>query len=77
MPDSRRMPAAVLIANWVPNPAPDFGANPTPYIVLMFVGFVIGVFGHLAKSKTLIALGIGFIFLATFVLPLATNALKS
>jgi hypothetical protein len=59
------------------NPNPTFGASPTPFIVLMVAGFVIGVFGHITKIKGLIALGIGMIFLATFLLPLITNVLKS
>ena len=59
------------------NPNPTFGASPTPFIVLMVAGFVIGVFGHITKIKGLIALGIGMIFLATFLLPLITNVVKS
>lgn len=59
------------------NPNPTFGASPTPFVVLMIVGFVIGVIGHITRTKGLIALGIGLIFLATFLLPLITNVLKS
>jgi hypothetical protein len=59
------------------NPNPTFGASPTPFVVLMIVGFVIGVIGHITRIKGLIALGIGMIFLATFLLPLITNVLKS
>ena len=43
----------------------------------MVAGFVIGVFGHIIRAKGLVALGIGMIFLATFLLPLITNVLKS
>jgi len=43
----------------------------------MIAGFVIGVFGHIVRAKGLVALGIGLIFLATFVLPLAANILRS
>jgi hypothetical protein len=35
------------------------------------------VFGHITRTKGLVALGIGMIFLATFLLPLITNVLKS
>ena len=59
------------------NPNPTFGASPTPFVVLMVVGFVIGVVGHITRIKGLIALGIGMIFLATFLLPLITNVVKS
>jgi hypothetical protein len=49
---------------------PTFSANPWPFIALMAAGFVIGVFGHIARSRSAVALGIGLIFLGTFVLPL-------
>lgn len=55
------------------DPSPEFGADPRPFVALMIVGFVIGVAGHIVKAKTLVALGIGMIFLATFLLPLAAN----
>jgi hypothetical protein len=59
------------------DPNPTFGASPTPFIVLMVAGFVVGVIGHITRVKGLIALGIGMIFLATFLLPLITNVIKS
>jgi len=43
----------------------------------MLVGFVIGIFGHISKTKSLIALGIGLIFMGTFVIPLIINITKS
>jgi hypothetical protein len=36
----------------------------------MAVGFVVGAVGHVYKSKTLVATGIGLIFMATLGLPL-------
>jgi hypothetical protein len=59
------------------DPNPTFGASPTPFIVLMVAGFVIGVIGHMVRAKGLVAVGIGLIFLATFLLPLITNVIKS
>jgi hypothetical protein len=59
------------------DPNPTFGASPTPFIVLMIMGFVIGVIGHIVRAKGLVAIGIAMIFLATFLLPLITNVLKS
>jgi F0F1-type ATP synthase assembly protein I len=59
------------------DPNPTFGASPTPFIVLMIMGFVVGVIGHIVRAKGLVALGIAMIFLATFLLPLVTNVLKS
>jgi hypothetical protein len=52
---------------------PSFGADPTPFVVMMPAGFVIGVIGHVVKIRFLILLGIGLIFLACFLLPLAAN----
>jgi hypothetical protein len=59
------------------DPNPSFGADPTPFVILMVMGFVVAVFGHIVRAKGLVALGIGMIFLATFLLPLLTNVLKS
>ena len=59
------------------DPNPSFGASPTPFIILMVAGFAIGVFGHIVRAKGLVALGIGMVFLATFLLPLVTNVIKS
>jgi hypothetical protein len=47
-----------------------FESDPLPYIVLMGIGFLVGVTGHVYKSKTAIATGIGMIFVATLLLPL-------
>jgi hypothetical protein len=47
-----------------------FEPDPLPFIVLMGIGFVLGVGGHIYKSKTAIAAGIGMIFVATILLPL-------
>ena len=68
---------AGLIHAFFYDPNPTFGASPTPFIVLMVAGFVIGVIGHITRTKGLVALGIGMIFLATFLLPLITNVVKS
>ena len=47
-----------------------FDPSPVPFIVLMGAGFVIGVAGHVYRSKTAVATGIGMIFVATLLLPL-------
>jgi hypothetical protein len=59
------------------DPTPEFGTDPRPFVAMMIAGFVIGIFGHIVRVKALVALGIGLIFLATFLLPLAANVLKS
>lgn len=42
-----------------------------PYLALMVLGFAVGIFGHMSRSKAMVAIGIGMIFLATLLLPLA------
>ena len=68
---------APLLAAFFYDPSPEFGANPTPFVLMMVAGFVIGVAGHVMRSRSTVALGIGLIFLATFLLPLITNVVKS
>ena len=55
-----------------PDLAPDQGlqADPTPYLILFGAGFLIGAIGHLTRTKSLVALGVGMVFLATLILPL-------
>ena len=57
-------------------PLAAFDPSPVPFVVLMAVGFLLGGIGHLYQSKTLIAAGIGLIFLGTLVLPLLINLSK-
>jgi hypothetical protein len=47
-----------------------FDPDPLSFIVLMGIGFVVGVGGHVYRSKTAVAAGIGMIFVATILLPL-------
>jgi hypothetical protein len=51
-----------------------FSPSPVPFIVLMTLGFVVGVTGHVYRSRPLVATGIGLIFIATLLLPLAIYA---
>lgn len=46
------------------------------YLVTMLVGFVIGIWGHAAKSRVAVAIGVALIFLATVILPLALNVFE-
>ena len=39
--------------------------SPTPFLLLMVFGFLVGCAGHLYKSPTTVAIGIGIAFLAT------------
>ena len=56
----------IPIADIIPSGDPAVGG----YIGLMLFGFVVGIFGHIIKSNTLIATGIALIFIAVLVLPL-------
>ena len=47
-----------------------FTPAPEPFIALMFLGFLVGVAGHVYKKQTLVAIGIGLVFLATLLIPL-------
>ena len=60
----------LLPADVLPTGEPALGG----YIALMFIGFLIGIAGHIVRSNTLIATGIGLIFLAVLVLPLVFHA---
>ena len=55
-----------------PDLSPDrsLQTDPTPYLILFGAGFVTAAFGHLTRTKFLIALGLLMVFLATVGLPL-------
>jgi hypothetical protein len=44
-------------------------SSPQPVVTLMLVGFGIGIFGHLAGSKVLVAVGIALVFAAGLLAP--------
>ena len=54
-----------------PDQRGDFEISPTFFIVLLVLGFVIGTFGHLIKSRTLVAAGVTMVFAATVFIPIA------
>ena len=51
-----------------------FSPSPVPFIALMALGFLVGVTGHVYRSRPLVLSGIGMIFVATLLLPLALYA---
>ena len=58
-------------------PVADFLPRSTgPYVSLMIAGFLVAVFGHMAKSRWLVAIGVLMIFLATLLFPLAIHVLE-
>jgi len=64
------------LATFFYDPDPSFGHDPRTFVAMMLAGFVVGIGGHIFRSKLAVALGIALIFLATFLLPLATNILE-
>ena len=55
-----------------PDLTPDksLQADPTHYLILLGIGFVLAVFGHISRVKPLIATGILLIAMATVILPI-------
>ena len=54
----------------------DFPVDPSLFFVLFGIGFAVGVLGSLVRSRTLVAAGIGVVFVSTalfFVLSLKAN----
>jgi hypothetical protein len=47
--------------------------SPTPYVALMLIGFAVGVLGHLAGARWLVAAGIALIFLGALLFPFLAN----
>jgi hypothetical protein len=43
--------------------------SPGPYVVLMLIGFAVGVLGHLSRFRWLIVAGIALIFVGAALLP--------
>ena len=54
-----------------PEQTGDFRISPTFFLALVVFGFLVGTFGHIIKSKTLIIVGVLMIFGGTVVIPLA------
>jgi hypothetical protein len=42
-----------------------------PFVALLAIGFLVGILGHAMNSTGLVIIGIGLVFLATVILPLA------
>ena len=59
-----------LDPNRGPEPTGGFRVSPTFFLALVVFGFLVGTFGHVVKSKTLIIAGVVMIFSGTVLLPL-------
>ncbi|MDQ3241246.1 MAG: hypothetical protein M3Q43_07640 [Actinomycetota bacterium] len=44
--------------------------SPNPFLILLAIGFAVGVLGHVDRSRPMIALGMILIMVAVIVLPL-------
>ena len=74
-------PVAQLLAQFLdPGQGPPeeggFRVSPTVFIVLLGLGFLVGTIGHVVKSRTLVAVGVLMIFLATVFVPIALHAAR-
>jgi hypothetical protein len=49
----------------------------TPYIVLVLVGFAVGILGYMSSSRWLVAVGIALIVLGALLFPIAINLTES
>jgi drug/metabolite transporter (DMT)-like permease len=64
---------ALVLAQLPDLPDPRFRTDPEPYLILFGVGFLTAVFGHILQVKTMVALGVGMVFLATVALPIVAR----
>ena len=65
--------ADLLDPNQGPKQTGDFKVSPHFFVWLIALGFLIGVIGHITKARTLVAIGVTLIFLATLFIPIALN----
>jgi hypothetical protein len=54
----------------------SFRTSPNPFVALMLIGFGVGIFGYLYGSRFIVAVGVGIVFLATLLIPLALNVYR-
>ena len=57
-----------------PEQSGDFEVEPSFFFLLLGAGFLIGVFGHIIKSRVMVAIGVTLIFAATVAIPIALHA---
>jgi hypothetical protein len=72
--------AWLVLASFSPDPAPSpaaIGPEPTPFLIGMLAGFVVGALGHLFRSRVMVALGVAAVFISTFLLPLVLYLSRS
>ena len=70
----------LLLASFAPEPRPrpefDTG-SPRPYLMIFMASFLIGILGHLFRSRTMVLIGVLGVFAGAVVLPLAVYVSRS
>ncbi|MBA3301394.1 MAG: hypothetical protein H0T15_05945 [Thermoleophilaceae bacterium] len=51
-------------------PDRSLGTDPTGYLLIFGLGFLVATIGHIVKSKTMVAIGIALVMAATVIAPL-------
>jgi hypothetical protein len=59
-----------------PEQSGDFEVSPTFFVILLGIGFVVAIAGHITKSRTLVAAGVLMIMLATVLIPIVLHATR-
>jgi hypothetical protein len=54
----------------------DFRVSPTLFLALLLGGFAVGTLGHVVRSRAVTAVGIGMVFLATVLIPVALGVTR-
>jgi hypothetical protein len=60
----------------LPDQSGGFRVSPTLFVVAFGIGFMVAIAGHLFRSRTLVAIGIGMIFLSTVLVPIYLQILR-
>jgi hypothetical protein len=59
-----------------PDQSGDFRVSPGVFVALFGLGFLIAIVGHVVKSRTLVAIGVGLVFLSTVLVPILLAATR-
>lgn len=52
-----------------PEQSGDFRVSPRGFVALLVAGFLIGVVGHVVRSRAIVAFGLALVFGATVLVP--------
>lgn len=63
-------PLLTAAATPVPDVVAALSREFGPYVTLMLLGFVVGICGHIVRSRWIVAIGLILIFVGAFLLPL-------